>query len=98
MCIRDRLEYPDTMEAVKAVNSEVTALAPVLNSPTVTDGVKGTTADENVPVKTLCKRKDGATYVFAASLRDKPTKATFTVEGASRVEVIGEKRTLESPS
>jgi len=49
-------------------------------------------------VKALCKRKDGATYVFATSLRDKPTKATFTVEGASRVEVIGEKRTLEAPS
>ena len=57
-----------------------------------------TSSDAQVPIAALCKKKDGATYVFATSLRDTPTTATFTVggAGAARVEVIGEGRMLKA--
>ena len=91
------LMYPEIMEAVKAINAQVKALAPVLNSPTVRDAVAVTTSDADVPVATLCKRHAGATYVLATSLRGKDTTASFAVKGiaaTAKVEVLGESRTL----
>jgi hypothetical protein len=93
------LEHPENAEAVKAVNAQIKELAPVLNSPTVTDGVRATTSDPNVPVQSLCKRHGGATYVFASSMGPAAATASFEltgVPGATKVEVIREGRTIEA--
>jgi hypothetical protein len=93
------LEHPENAAAVKAVNAQIKGLAPVLNSPTVPDGVRATSSDSAVPVEAMCKRHGGATYVFAVSMRDKAATATFElpgVKGDADVEVIGEGRTVRS--
>ena len=84
--------------AVAAINKQIQQLAPVLNSPTVTDGVRVASSAADVPVEAMVKRRDGATYVFAVAMRDGTTTATFTVAGLTgraKVEVLGENRTLE---
>ena len=92
------LTHPEIMGAVKAVNAEVTALAPVLNSPAVDDGVTVTSSPADVPIRALCKRHGGATYVVATSLRDEPARGTFAVAGVKDavVEVVNEDRSIRA--
>jgi hypothetical protein len=95
------LEHPEISDGVKRVNGEVRELAPVLNSPTMEDAATVASSDPQTPVALLCKRHGGATYVFAVSMRNAPTTASFTlagVTGEARVEVIGENRTLNAPA
>jgi hypothetical protein len=83
---------------VRAVNRQIHDLAPVLNSPTVVDGVAVESSAAGVPVEAMVKRQGGATYVFAVGLRDGTTAATFTLTGwtgRAEVEVLGEGRRLE---
>ena len=75
------LEHPENAAAVKAVNAQIKELAPVLNSPTVPEGVRVISSDPAVPVEVLCKRHGGATYVFAVSMRGTPTTASFELSG-----------------
>jgi hypothetical protein len=89
------LEEPEMLAAVTAINRQVTALAPVLNGPTVRDAATVETADAEVPVDVMVKRHEGATYVFAVGMRNAPTRATFSVAGlggARTAEVLGEGR------
>jgi hypothetical protein len=85
-------------EAVKAINAQIRELAPVLNSPTLKDGVKAVSLVPEVLVDAMAKRHGGATYVFAVSMRGSDAKATFTVAGLppkAVAEVLGENRTIE---
>jgi hypothetical protein len=91
------LHYPAMRDAVAGLNAQVRDLAPVLNSPTIADGVTVASANQTVPVDVLVKRHDGWTYVFAVAMRDGATRASFTLPGVhpgARVEVLGEDRTL----
>ena len=93
------LDHPEVARAVKEINAQVNDLAPVLNSPTVKDGVRVSSSDPQVPVAAMCKRQGGAAYVFAVSMREAPTTASLTlpgVSGSSRIEVLGEGRTIEA--
>ena len=80
---------------VKAINAEVTSLAPVLNTPSI--GNAATVASQNsaVPVDVMVKRQAGALYVFAVAMRPGATHATFTLRGVDggTATVIGESRT-----
>ena len=92
------LARPEMVEGVKKVNAEVARLAPVINSPAVVDGAAVESSNPDVPIAVTCRRHDGATYVFAVSMRSGATKGTFDVAGltgAGRVEVIGEGRSIE---
>lgn len=97
-------------QAVGAVNRQIMELAPVLNSPTIDDGVR-TTCDppavsaelgkalSSGPVATMVKKHRGATYLFTVRMEDKPAKATFQLtglSGKSKIEVLGEQRTLSA--
>ena len=91
------LDDPEMLAAVTAINAQIHELAPVLNSPTVTEGVEVTTADAEVPVAAMVKRHGGSTYVFSTAMRNGATSATFTLADAGShdsVEVLGEGRTL----
>ncbi|OGG46408.1 MAG: hypothetical protein A3F84_25705 [Candidatus Handelsmanbacteria bacterium RIFCSPLOWO2_12_FULL_64_10] len=51
----------------------------------------------DVPVATMVKRHEGATYLFAVGMRDGQTRATFTVSGVpsnAMAEALGEGRRL----
>ena len=82
--------------AVGAIDATITALAAVLNTRSVTNGVSVQTTGD-VPVDVMLKRYDGATYVFAVAMRGTATTATFTLRDfppTATAEVIDEARQM----
>jgi len=93
------LADPAMTAGVHAVNDRILGLAPVLNTPSVANGVGTASSEPAIPVDTMVKRADGFTYLFAVSMRPGTTTATFTLRGFSSdqaVEVLGEDRSLET--
>jgi hypothetical protein len=91
------LDDAEMVRAVTALNRQITELAPVLNAPDA--AATAVSANASVPVATLSKRLNGVAYLFSVAMRGASTTATFTfkdVIGDSKVEVIGENRTLSS--
>ncbi len=83
-------------EAMRKVNSEVTALAAAINAPHPGD-IVSVEATGDAPVLATWRYYDGAIYIFAVCMRAIPTAAVFTVRPRVRVtgvEVIGEGRRL----
>ncbi|WP_394829617.1 hypothetical protein [Pendulispora albinea] len=94
---RGLLDDPENKAAVSAINAQIRALAPVLNTPPVIRALDVVSSDTKVPVDTLMKRHGGATYVFAVAMKNAKTTATFTVRGvapSAKAEVLGENRTI----
>ncbi len=86
------------LAGVTETNKQIQRLAPVLNSPSVPDGVAVTSAPAEAPVEAVVKHRAGATYVFAVGMRGEKATATFTVagmKGRAKAEVIDEGRTLD---
>ena len=86
--------YPDLVSGVTQINAQVSALAPVLNSPTVSNGVTATSSVTSVPIDTMVKQYGGFTYVFSVAMRNTATTGTFSMPGmtSGTVEVLGEGR------
>jgi hypothetical protein len=80
--------------AVKSLNDQIQSLAAVLNGPTIKGEVSVGSSNAAVPVDLLVKRSGGATYVFAAAMRNGSTTATFTVLTGTSAEVLGEGRSI----
>ena len=92
------LSEPELLAAVTAVNSRIHSLAPVINSPTVPDGVTVESSNQHTPVHAIVKRHGDATYLFAVAMYRRDTRATFAlgaVGEAAAAEVIGEDRAVE---
>lgn len=92
------LDDPDMLSAVTAMNRQIHELSPVLNSPSILDRVTVKSSNENVPIATMVKQFDGATYLFSVVMRNGPTSATFELKGFpahGSIEVLGEDRRLE---
>lgn len=86
----------EMLAAVTAINREITALAPVLNSPSVTNQVHVRTVSSAAPIATMTKEHGQFTYVFAVAMRPLSTEVEFASENfrdVTKVEVIGESRT-----
>ncbi len=91
------LTDPEMMAAVKEINAQIQALAPVLNSPTVESKITVSSSNPEVPVDILVKEFEGETYLFAVAMRRKKARATFMVkgfEGEGEVEVLDEDRSI----
>lgn len=91
------LEDDELLPAVTALNHQIHRLAPVLNSPTIEGAVRVTSSDAEVPIAAMCKRHEGALYVFACSLSNRTTDAQFGLsesEAFRQVEVLDEDRAL----
>jgi len=91
--------HPELLKEITAINAQIKELAPVLNSATVKDGASVTSSATDVPIDTLVKHNGGATYLFASAMRNGETKGTFTLagaKGAAKVEVLGEKKSLDA--
>ena len=87
------------LSAVTEINQQIIRLAPVLNSPTVSDAVGISSENEDVPVAVMAKRHQNVTYLFAVGMRNGRTNTTFTVHGLTGekdVEVLWENRTILS--
>jgi hypothetical protein len=90
---------PEMLAAVTALNRQIARLAPVLNSPTVTDAVAAVSENSEVPVAVMAKRSGDALYLFAVGMRDGKTTTAFTMRGlagAPNVEVLDENRALKT--
>jgi hypothetical protein len=87
--------FPALARAVASINARIAALAPVLNSPTITNGV-GVVAPGTTPISTMVKRYNGSTYVFAVAMLDNAGRATFTLPDipTGTVKVLDESRQL----
>jgi hypothetical protein len=90
-------DHPEQAKAVASINQRIHALAPVLNSPTVPLGAEVKSSDANVPISVMVKKHGGATYVFAAAMRDQEAVASFRVPGLAdaKAEVLDEGRALD---
>lgn len=93
------LSDPQMLSAVTAINRQIIRLAPVLNSPSVRNGVKMSSDNTEVPLAVMMKKYKGAVYLFAVGMREGETSVTFTVHGLAgekKVEVLGENREILS--
>lgn len=94
----DCLDDAPTAAAMLAANTQIKSLAQVLNTQSVGNGVTVQSSDAQIPVDTMLKRYQGATYLFATEMRGGMAKATFTLRdfpSAASAEVVGEKRTID---
>ncbi|NLX57831.1 MAG: hypothetical protein GXY74_01940 [Phycisphaerae bacterium] len=105
--IEDSVFADEEMARVfKETNLEITRLAPVLNSPTLPDGLRVTSsapaspevaAAGLAPIAAIAKRHDGAVYVLSVRMEDSPARGEFEVAGLrgdAQAEVLGENRTI----
>lgn len=88
------LHDAEMIAAVKAINEQVTSLAPVLNSPDENEYATVTTNDASIPVDIMSKKYGKAHYIFAVAMREGKTMATFDVKSGKTVEVLGENRSI----
>ncbi len=93
------LDDPPVREALASLNAQIHALAPVLNTPSVANGVTVTSSSSDVPVDYMLKRHAGATYLLAVAARPGgPIQAAFNLRdchASITAEVLGEARTIE---
>jgi len=96
------LDDPEMLAAVTALNKQIEALAPVLNSPPLPHGGEFITDDPKAPVDFLVKHFDRSTYIFAVEKRGVAVKTGFQRlmqgEGLDKyqVTVLGENRTIDA--
>ncbi len=90
------LTLPANSAAVKAIDAQITSLAPVLNTPSLANGATVSSSNTAVPVDIMVKRYQGQLYLFAVAMRPAATTASFTLRGvgAATATVLGESRTL----
>ena len=85
--------HPDIVAAATRIDRQVTALAPVLNSPTL-DGKVAVSSP--VPIATMAKQYEGVLYLFAVAMRNTPSMPWFAIRGLGDAEadVLGEGRKI----
>ena len=91
------LDTPTAKAAVAAVNAQITALAPVLNTQSLANGATVTSSNPaNAPIDIMVKRYQGALYIFAVAMRPVAATGSFNPRGvtAGTATVRGENRTI----
>lgn len=91
------LDDADLLRGVAEINREIRQLAPVLNRPTMKDGVAVTVPDPEAPVAAMVKRHEETTYLFAVAMREKAVRAAFALKDGPRegtAEALGEGRSI----
>jgi len=89
------LHDPEMKEAIKAINAQVTALAPALNSANTIGYATAKSSKPEVPVDIMTKNYKGTNYIFAVGMRPGETIVSFEVKKGSKAEVLGENRTIK---
>ena len=91
------LDDAEMLEAVTALNAQITRLAPVLNGLPAENAATVTSLEASTPVAITVRRHQGNLYLFAVGMRGSATSATFTLKGLDgrrTVEALDEGRTL----
>ena len=91
------LDDPEMLAAVTAINRQIRELAPVLNRPSVREGIEVKSSAKDAQIAWMLKRSAEAIHLFAVNLANVATEATFTVAAIppeATVEVLGESRTV----
>ena len=89
------LHDKEMIRAIKAINTQITSLATVLNSHSLPAFAQVQSSESTVPVDIMAKRQGNNHYLFAVGMRNKPTSATFKVNSGKHVEVVGENREIK---
>lgn len=92
------LDDPELLAAVTAINRQIQALAPVLNSPSLPDAVTVRSSRADVPIDVMTKRQGETTHVFAVGMRNTSTRGTFELKGLpdhATANVLGESRQIK---
>jgi len=92
------LDDLEMLAAVTAINRQIRDLAPVLNQPTVREGVDVKSSAPDTPIAVMMKRKWPYNYLFAVNLRNRSTEGTFSFGDSftnTSCEVLSESRTIE---
>src|SRR6185503_11916237 len=95
------LDDPEMLAAVTSVNQQIHELAPVLNSPSITNGVTVESSDAAAPIAWMLKRRGDAAYLFAVNMRHLRTRGSFAgreLSAGATAEVLGESRALNVDS
>jgi len=71
------LSDPRMSASVRAINERILGLAPVLNTPTLAGEVA---VESESPVAAIAKRAGDSLYVFAVGMRNRGTKASFSID------------------
>ncbi|HHY83086.1 MAG TPA: DUF4082 domain-containing protein [Clostridiales bacterium] len=87
-------DYSDIREMIASINAQITELAPVLNSPTISGYATVDTVND-VPVDIMTKKYNGIRYIFSVGMADEAATATFHVASGDIVKVIGEDRVIK---
>jgi hypothetical protein len=91
------LDDPEMLSAVTGINRQIMELAPVLNSPTITDRVTIKSSSQVAPIKCIMKQHEGATYLFTVNMAREAARGAVELSGlpgATTVEALGEGREL----
>jgi hypothetical protein len=91
------LDDPEMLAAVTAINRQIRELAPVLNSPSIPDGVTVRPSVVGTPVAWMRKRHQNIDYLFAVNLSPTRIRAAWEVSAwreSGTLEVLGESQTL----
>lgn len=91
------LDDATLLAAVTAINRQVRELAPVLNRPTIVDGVTARSSTADAPIACMMKRRGDLAYLFTVNLRGQPAQGSFQVrdwQGNVSAEVLGESRRI----
>ncbi len=91
------LRYAETGAALTAINRRITSLAPVLNKPSVANGVTVDSRNPELPVEWMLKRHGDKTYLFVVGVRSEAeSEVEFTLRDCGDLEalVIDESRTI----
>lgn len=102
------LDDPEMLAGVTAINQRIHSLAPVLNSPSISEGVEvkvhGSSGAAGVsagpvsfpPIAWMQKRSNGETYLFTVNMRNETVRASFSLASTpnAAVEVLDENREL----
>ncbi|HTL55157.1 MAG TPA: hypothetical protein VL361_05730 [Candidatus Limnocylindrales bacterium] len=91
------LDDSEMLEGITALNRQITRLAPVLNGPSVNDAITLRPENSTVPVAFTVRHHEGATWIFAVSMREGETTAEFSLKDeidSKSVEVLDENRSI----
>jgi len=91
------LDDSEMLEGITALNRQITRLAPVLNGPSVNDAITLRPENSTVPVAFTVRHHEGATWIFAVSMREGETTAEFSLKDeidSKSVEVLDEDRSI----
>lgn len=85
--------YPDIVEVVAKANQLIRSLAPVLKTESVYGKI---VVNSRSPIATMVKIYEGATYIFAVSMRNTPSVVRVAISGVGygSARVIGENRSV----